>query len=164
MTPFNREPIQNYLGQTYSTTVIVLLSQVFLILLMIFYAFGEFIFQQLVASQLFQWDFPLVQQDTFHAHQEYEDVNCTKNQVFFDRLKHRRREYLNESRDIFAIGWKTLLLNQILKNFTFLSILSNLLWCYAKKLKIKGLFNVWTLKLSVCPKKVPKNCHFWRVL
>ena len=66
------------LGQTCSRSIIVFLSQFFVILLIILVAFGEFVFQNIVTNPLFGWKFCVVKQDTSHPHQDYEQVNIYK--------------------------------------------------------------------------------------
>ena len=66
------------LGQTSSRSLIVFLSQLFVILLIIFGAFGEFTSQKLVTNQLFGLEFCAARQDTFYPHQDYEQVNLYK--------------------------------------------------------------------------------------
>ena len=46
-------------------------------------AFGETIFQKLVTNPLFAWEFFVVQQDTFHSHRDYEQVNFYKKSRLF---------------------------------------------------------------------------------
>ena len=53
------------LEQTCSRSLIVFLSQVFVIFLSSWDAFGEFIFQKLVTNQLFALEVCAVRQDTF---------------------------------------------------------------------------------------------------
>ena len=65
-------------GQTCSRYLIVFLSQIFVILLIIFGCFGEIIFQKHVKNPLFGWKFCVVQQDTFYTHQDYAQVNFYK--------------------------------------------------------------------------------------
>ena len=65
------------LGQTCFRSLIVFLSQLFVILLMIFGCFWRI--QKLVTNQLFGLEFCAVRQDTFYTHQEdYEQVNFYK--------------------------------------------------------------------------------------
>ena len=66
------------LGQTCSRSLIVFLSQLFVILLISLVAFGEFTFQKLVTNQQFGLEFCVVRQDTFYPHQGYEQVNFYK--------------------------------------------------------------------------------------
>ena len=66
------------LGQTCSRSLIVLLSQLFVILLIILDAFGEFTSQKFVTNQLFGLEFCAARQDTFYPHQSYEQVNFHK--------------------------------------------------------------------------------------
>ena len=66
------------LGQTCSRSLIVFLSQLFVILLIILVAFGEFTFQKLVMNQQFGLEFCLERQDTFYPRQDYEQVNFYK--------------------------------------------------------------------------------------
>ena len=56
------------LGQTCSRSLIVFLSQLFVILLIILDVFGEFTPQKLVTNQLFGLEFCAVRQDTFYPH------------------------------------------------------------------------------------------------
>ena len=51
------------LGQTYFRSLIVFLSQLFVILMIILDAFGEFTSQKLVTNQLFGLEFCAVRQD-----------------------------------------------------------------------------------------------------
>ena len=66
------------LRQTCSRSMIVLLSQLFVILLIILDAFGEFTSQKLVTNQLFGLEVFTARQDTFYSHQGYEQVNFYK--------------------------------------------------------------------------------------
>ena len=50
------------------------LSELFVILLIIFGCFGEFTFQKLVTNQLFGLNFCALRQDMFYPHQDYEQV------------------------------------------------------------------------------------------
>ena len=70
------------LGQTCSRSLIVFLSQLFVILLIILGCFEEFTFQKLVTNQLFRLEYCGVRQDTFYFHQVYEQVN------FYKKLSH----------------------------------------------------------------------------
>ena len=54
------------------------LSQLFVILLIIFGCSGEFTFEKLVLNQLFGLGFCAVRQDTFYPHQDYEQINFYK--------------------------------------------------------------------------------------
>ena len=63
------------LEQTCSRSLIVFLSQLLVILLIIFGCFGEFTSQKLVTNQLFGLEFCAVRRDTFYPHQGYEQVN-----------------------------------------------------------------------------------------
>ena len=77
----NNQEIESWscLGQTCSIYLIVFLSHLFVILLIIFVAFGEFIFQKFGMNQLFGWwEFCVVQLGTFYHHQDYEQVNLYK--------------------------------------------------------------------------------------
>ena len=49
-------------------------------------AFGEFFFQKLMAKQLFGLEFWAVRQDTFHPHQDFEQVNFYKKKRVFISL------------------------------------------------------------------------------
>ena len=68
------------LGQTCTRSLIVFLSQFFVILLIkaSLDAFGEFTFQKLVTNQQFVLEFCVVWLDTFYPHQDYEQVNFHK--------------------------------------------------------------------------------------
>ena len=66
------------LGQTCSTSLIVFLSQLFNFCWLYLVAFGEFIFQKRVLNQLFGWESCVLQQDTFHPRQDYEQVTFYK--------------------------------------------------------------------------------------
>ena len=66
------------LGQTCSRSLIVFLSQLFVIFLSSLVDFGEFTFQKLVTNQLFGLEFCAVRQDAFCPHQDYEQVNFYK--------------------------------------------------------------------------------------
>ena len=66
------------LGQTCSRSLVVFLSQLFVILLMNFGCFVEFTFQKLVANQLFGLEICAVRQDTFQPRQDYEQLNFYK--------------------------------------------------------------------------------------
>ena len=66
------------LRQTCSRSLIVFLSQLFVIFLSSSVAFGEITFQKLVTSQLSGLEFCVLQQDTICPHQDYEQVNFYK--------------------------------------------------------------------------------------
>ena len=70
------------LGQTCSRSLIVFLSQLFVILLISLVAFGEFIFQKLVTNQLFGLKFCVVRQGTFYLTKIMNKLISTKNRVF----------------------------------------------------------------------------------
>ena len=74
------------LGKNCSRSIIVFLSQLFVVLLIIFGCIGEFISQKLVLIQLFGLEFCVVQQDTFYLHQDYEQVNFCKNRFFISMV------------------------------------------------------------------------------
>ena len=63
------------LGQTCSRSLIVLLSNFFVILLISLVALGEFPLQKLVMNQMFALEFFALRQDTFYPRQDYEQVN-----------------------------------------------------------------------------------------
>ena len=66
------------LGQTCSRSLIEFLSQLFVILLIIFEHYlwcEEFIIQTLVTNPLFRLEFCVVQQDRFYPNKDYEQVN-----------------------------------------------------------------------------------------
>ena len=96
------------LGQTCSRSLIVFLSQLFVILLIILVAFGEFTFQKLVTNQQFGLEFCAVQQDTFYPHQGYEQV------------------YFYKKSSLYFIGWsfrnwKIAAYLQLVKNWNILT-------------------------------------------
>ena len=62
-------------GQTCSRSLILFLSQVFVVFWSFLVAFGEFTFQKFVTNQLLELEFCPVRQDTFYPHQDYEQVN-----------------------------------------------------------------------------------------
>ena len=66
------------LGQTCSRSLIVFLSQLFVILLIISGCFWRIHFHKLVTDQLFGLEFCAERQDTFYPHQDYEQVNVYK--------------------------------------------------------------------------------------
>ena len=66
------------LGQTCSRSLIVFLSQIFVILLIIFGCFWRIHFSKPVTNQLFGLKICAVRQDTFYTHQGYEQVNFYK--------------------------------------------------------------------------------------
>ena len=66
------------LGQTCSISLIVFLSQLFVILLIVLVAFGELTSQKLVTNQLLGSEFCAVRQDTFYLHQDFEQTNFYK--------------------------------------------------------------------------------------
>ena len=71
------------LGQTCSRSLIVFLSQLFVILLIIICCFWKIHLSKLVTNQLFGLEFCAVRQDTFSPHQDYEKVIfSTKNRDF----------------------------------------------------------------------------------
>ena len=70
------------LGQTCSRSLIVFLSQLFVVLLIIFGCFGEFTFHKLVTNQLFGLEFCAVRQDTFILTKFLKKLISTKNPVF----------------------------------------------------------------------------------
>ena len=73
-------------GQTCSRSLILFLSQLFVIFLIIFGCFGEFTFQKLVTNQLFGlkvYAVRAVRQDIFYPHQGYEQVNFYKKSSLF---------------------------------------------------------------------------------
>ena len=68
----------NCLEETCSRSLILFLSQLFVILLIIFGCFEEFTFQKRVTNQQFGLEFCAVRQDTFYRHQDYEQINSYK--------------------------------------------------------------------------------------
>ena len=62
------------LGQTCSSFLIVFFSQLSLFVLIMFGCFWRIhlFFLKLVTSPMFEWEFCVVQQDTFYRHQDYE--------------------------------------------------------------------------------------------
>ena len=66
------------LGQICSRSLIVFLSQLFVILLIIFGCFGHFNFQNFVLNPLFVLHISAVRQDTIYPHQDFERVNFYK--------------------------------------------------------------------------------------
>ena len=70
-------------AQTCSRSLILLLSQLFVILLIIFGCFWRITFQKLVTNQLFWLDFCAVRQDTFTLTKIMNKLISTKNRVFF---------------------------------------------------------------------------------
>ena len=67
------------LGQTCSRSLIVFRSQLFVILVIIQVAVGEFIFQKLVKNPLFGWEVCVVQQDTFTLTKAMKKLMSKKN-------------------------------------------------------------------------------------
>ena len=66
------------LGQTCSGSLIVFLSQLFVILLIICGCFWRIHLPKRVTNQLFGLEFCVVRQDTFYPHQDYEQINFYK--------------------------------------------------------------------------------------
>ena len=64
--------------KTCSRSLIVILSQLFVILLIISRAFGEFIVQKLVTNQLFRSNFCVMQHDVFYPHQDCKQIDFYK--------------------------------------------------------------------------------------
>ena len=71
------------LAETCSRSLIVFLSQLFVIFWSSVVAFGEFTFQKFVTNQLFELQFCVVRQDTSYPHQDYEQVNFLKKSSFY---------------------------------------------------------------------------------
>ena len=70
--------------QTCSRSLIVFLSQLFVIFVIIFGCFGKFTFQKIVTNQMFGLDICAVRQDTFRPNQDYEQVNFyNKSSLYF---------------------------------------------------------------------------------
>ena len=65
-------------GQTCSRSLIVFLSQLFVILLIIFGCVWKIYLSKSVTNQLFGLEFCAVRQHTFYPHQGYEQVNFYK--------------------------------------------------------------------------------------
>ena len=73
-----------YLGQTCTRSLIVFLSQLFVILLIIFGCFWRIQCQKLVTNQLLRLEICAVRQDTFNPHKDYEHFNFyKKSSVYF---------------------------------------------------------------------------------
>ena len=64
-------------------SLMVFLSQLFIILLTVSVASRKFGFQRFVRNELFEWEFCVVPQDTFHPSQDYEHVICYKKSLAF---------------------------------------------------------------------------------
>ena len=118
------------LGQTCSRSLIVFLSQLFVILVIIFGCFGDFTFQNLVTKQLFGLEFCAVRQDTFYLHHDYEQVNFYKKlSLYFIGWSFRNWKiavYLQ-----LAKNWNNS--NKIWQNLLFLTTFPTSLRCYAKE-------------------------------
>ena len=93
------------LGQTCSRSLIVFLSQVFVILLIIFGCFWRIHLSKTCENQLFGLEFCAVPQDTFYSHQDYEQVNFSiKSSPYFIGWSFR--------------NWKNTAYLQLAKNWT----------------------------------------------
>ena len=104
------------LEQSCSRSLIVFLSQLFVVLLIVLVAFGEPILQKFVTNPLFGWEICAVQQDAFCPHQDYEQVNFYKK----SRLYSIGRT-LRDGKVTFhlQLAQKGNLLNQIMTKFIF---------------------------------------------
>ena len=96
-------------GQTCSRSLIVFLSQLFVILLIIFGCFWRIHLSKLVTNQLFGLEFCAARQDAFYPHQAYEKV------IFY------------KDSSLFLIGWsirnwKIAAYLQLAKNWNILTI------------------------------------------
>ena len=106
-------------------------------------AFGEFIFQKLVTNPLLGWEFCVVQQDTFYPHKDHEQVNFYRKPRLYiigRSLRDGKVTIYLQLAQTWNFSTKTW------PKFTFLSTVSDTLWCYAKR----------NWKSRVCSK-----CKFW---
>ena len=89
------------LGQTCSRSLILFMSQLFVICWSSLVAFGELNFQKLVTNQLFELEFCALRLDTFYPHQDYEQGKFYKKiESFFHWLVLQKLE----NRSLFTIS------------------------------------------------------------
>ena len=128
------------LGPTFSRSLIVFLSQLSVILLIIFGCFWRIQLSKTRDESTVWVGFCVVQQDTFYPHQDFEQVSFyKKSRLHIIGIALRDKK----SHNLFTIGSKIEPFKQILAKFTFfINTLRHFMVLCNLKLKISSLFKV----------------------